>query len=94
VSAISLAVSAYTYRSASAPVNPLKPVWLDIDNCGDSEYSIAAGYSDTHWDWKVNVPGKVIAAGGHVHGHGIAVEATNESRGAHQSVDQRRLWIR
>jgi hypothetical protein len=64
----------YTYRSANTPVNPLKPVWLDIDNCGDSEYSIAAG--------------------GHVHGHGIAVEATNESRGAHQSVDQRRLWIR
>jgi hypothetical protein len=71
----------YTYTSASDPVEPLKPVWLDIDNCGDSEYSIPAGPSDTHWDWKVNVPGNVIAAAGHVHGHGIAVEATNESRG-------------
>jgi hypothetical protein len=29
----------------------------------------------------VNVPGKVVAMFGHVHGHGIAVEATNESRG-------------
>ena len=72
----------YTYRSASeAGMKPLKPVWLDIDQCGDSEYSIPAGYSDTHWDWKVNVPGKVVAAIGHVHGHGIAVEATNDSRG-------------
>jgi hypothetical protein len=76
----------YTYTSASDPVEPLKPVWLDIDNCGDSEYSILGGipalFSDTHWDWNVNVPGDVMAAAGHVHGHGVAVEATNESQGA------------
>jgi hypothetical protein len=71
----------YTTRPSSEPVNPVKPVWLDIDQCGDSEYSIPAGYSDTHWDWKVNVPGNVVSMLGHVHGHGIAVEATNESRG-------------
>jgi hypothetical protein len=71
----------YTYRPSWESVRPLKPVWLDIDQCGDSEYSIPAGYSDKHWDWKVNVPGKVVAMLGHVHGHGIAVEATNESRG-------------
>jgi hypothetical protein len=70
-----------TYRPSWESVKPLKPVWLDVDQCGDSEYSIPAGYSDTHWDWKVNVPGKVVAMIGHVHGHGIAVEATNESRG-------------
>ena len=70
-----------TYRPSWESVKPLKPVWLDIDQCGDSEYSIPAGYSDTHRDWKVNVPGKVVAMLGHVHGHGIAVEATNESKG-------------
>lgn len=62
-------------------VKRLKPVWLDIDQCGDSEYSIPEGYSDSHWDWNVNVPGRVVAMLGHVHGHGLAVEATNESRG-------------
>jgi Stress up-regulated Nod 19 len=71
----------YTIRPSWESVARLKPVWLDIDQCGDSEYSIPAGYSDTHWDWKVNVPGKVVAMFGHVHGHGIAVEATNDSRG-------------
>ena len=70
-----------TYRPSWESVRPLKPVWLDIDQCGDSEYSIPAGYSDTHRDWTVNVPGKVVAMLGHVHGHGIAVEATNESAG-------------
>jgi hypothetical protein len=72
----------YTYRPSWESVKPVRPVWLDIDQCGDSEYSIPAGYSDTHWDWKVNVPGKVVAMFGHVHGHGIAVEATNESQGS------------
>ena len=65
-----------------ASVKPVRPVWLDIDQCGDSEYSIPADYSDMHWEWNpVNVPGKVVAAIGHVHGHGIAVEATNASEG-------------
>jgi hypothetical protein len=71
----------YTTRPSWESVKSVRPVWLDIDQCGDSEYSIPAGYSDTHRDWTVNVPGKVVAALGHVHGHGIAVEATNESEG-------------
>jgi hypothetical protein len=72
----------FTIRPSWESVARLKPVWLDIDQCGDSEYSIPAGFSDTHRDWTVNVPGKVVAMLGHVHGHGIAVEATNESRGS------------
>jgi hypothetical protein len=71
----------YTVRPGWESVRHVRPVWLDIDQCGDSEYSIPAGYSDTHRDWTVNVQGKVVAMLGHVHGHGIAVEATNESRG-------------
>jgi Stress up-regulated Nod 19 len=71
----------YAYRAPWESVKALKPVWLDIDQCGDSEYYIPAGFSDTHWDWNVNVPGKVIAAIGHLHGHGVAIEATNESQG-------------
>jgi hypothetical protein len=71
----------FTIRPSWESVQRVRPVWLDIDQCGDSEYSIPAGYSDRHWDWKVNVPGSVVAMLGHVHGHGIAVEATNESQG-------------
>jgi hypothetical protein len=71
----------FTTRPSWESVGSVKPVWLDIDQCGDSEYSIPAGFSDTHRDWSVNVPGNVVAALGHVHGHGVAVEATNESEG-------------
>jgi hypothetical protein len=69
----------YTYRPSWESVKRVRPVWLDIDQCGDSEYSIPAGYSDTHRDWSVNVPGKVVAGFGHLHGHGVAIEATNET---------------
>jgi hypothetical protein len=74
----------FTYRSGSANLKPVKPVWLDVDQCGDSEYTVPAGESDTHWDWNVNVPGRVVAIGGHVHteGHGVRIEATNETTGA------------
>lgn len=75
----------FTYRPSWESVRHVRPVWLDIDQCGDSEYSIPSGFSDTHRNWYVNVPGKIVAALGHVHGHGIAVEATNESRGG-QSI--------
>jgi hypothetical protein len=75
----------FTVRPSWESVKRVRPVWLDIDQCGDSEYSIPAGYSDTHWDWKVNVPGKVVAMIGHLHGHGVAIEATNESKGG-QSI--------
>jgi hypothetical protein len=71
-------------RPSWASVQSVRPVWLDIDQCGDSEYDIpdiadTGGFSDKHRDWTVNVPGKVVSAVGHVHGHGVAVEATNES---------------
>jgi hypothetical protein len=66
----------FTHQPASAALKHVRPVWLDVDQCGDSEYSIPAGWSDTHWTWNVNVPGRVVAMLGHVHGHGVAVEAT------------------
>ena len=71
----------YTYRPTWESVKPVRPVWLDIDQCGDSEYPIPSGPSVAYWDWNVNVPGAVVAAIGHVHAEGVAVEATNESRG-------------
>lgn len=73
----------FKYVSGTGGLEALRPVWLDIDQCGDSEYSIPAGTSDTHWDWNVNVPGRIVAIGGHVHteGHGVRIEATNQTTG-------------
>jgi hypothetical protein len=49
------------------PPQEAKPLWLDIDGCGDSEYTIPTGYSDTTTSWTSNVSGKMVAIAGHVH---------------------------
>jgi hypothetical protein len=66
----------YKYRPASDTTYPppleAKPLWLDIDGCGDSEYTIPTGYSDTTTSWVVPstpspINGKMIAIAGHLH---------------------------
>ncbi len=75
----------YGYEPASAALKPVTPVWLDIDNCGTSEYTVPSGHSNTAWDWNVNVPGNIVAIGGHVHteGHGVKIEANDETSHTH-----------
>lgn len=61
---------------------PLRPVWLDADGCSmDSLISVPFGLSDTHKDWNATFGGKLIAAAGHIHDHGINIEVTNKSAG-------------
>ena len=62
-------------------IKPVLPVWLDTDNCGDSEFTVPTGLSDTHWDWESILTGTVVAAVGHVHNFGISVSAEHLESG-------------
>jgi hypothetical protein len=68
-----------TYTVTTSTLTQARPVWLDLGPCGSSLYSIPAGYSDTHLDWTVNVPGRVVYLGGHQHDEGVRIEATLET---------------
>jgi hypothetical protein len=58
----------------------VRPVWLDVAQCTlNSYYSPPFGISDTHYDWNASFGGKVIAAAGHIHDHGVNIEVTNKS---------------
>jgi hypothetical protein len=60
----------------------VKPVWLDAAQCTLNSYiAVPVGLSDTHYDWTVNVPGKIVATAGHIHDHGVNIELTNQSTG-------------
>ena len=60
----------------------LRPVWLDIAQCTlNSYYSPGFGLQDAHYDWKAGFGGKLIAAAGHIHDHGVNIEITNKSAG-------------
>ena len=55
------------YRPGSDDLKRVKPIWLDINNCGTSEYSIPSGDSDAHWSWTSNLSGYIVGIGGHQH---------------------------
>ena len=70
----------YTFTWTRKRLKPVTPLWLDIDNCGDSEFDVPVGYSDTHWDWRSTLSGRIVAIGGHVHDNGLGVSAENVTR--------------
>lgn len=78
----------FSFRVAYAPANaggvePVTPVWLDVDNCEDSEYAVPAGPTATTWDWESSLTGRVVFAGGHVHDGGVMIEVSNGTTGDH-----------
>jgi hypothetical protein len=70
----------FTWVPASANLERVRPIWLDVDQCEDSEIDVPAGYSDVHWDWKADRSADLVTAAGHIHDYGISISYRNESR--------------
>lgn len=66
-----------TWRPNSPDMKPLTPVWLDVDNCRDSEYAAPAGPFRAQWRWTSTLRGRVVSAAGHLHDGGIKTVLTN-----------------
>jgi hypothetical protein len=64
-------------------IAPVTPAWMDIDSCGDSEFDVPAGVSDTTWDWPSTLTGRIVTAGGHLHDGGAWLGLTNTTSGEH-----------
>jgi hypothetical protein len=62
-------------------IKPVVPVWLDVDNCNDSQFSIPKGESHTIWKWKSSMTGRIVGAGGHVHDGGVYMTLSNTATG-------------
>jgi hypothetical protein len=69
----------WTVPASTKGMKNVTPVWLDIANCLDSEYSVPAGKSATDWSWVSSITGKVVAAAGHVHAGGVGTILTNST---------------
>lgn len=63
-------------------IKALEPVWLDVNNCDDSEIDVPAGRTTTEWDWASDVTGRVVMAAGHVHDGGVSIALSNATTGA------------
>lgn len=64
-------------------MHPVRPVWIDQNNCASSQYSAPAGPSHQVARWTSTLTGRVIAAGGHVHDGGLRTALSNETSGQH-----------
>jgi hypothetical protein len=64
-------------------IRPVTPVWLDMNNCWTSEYSVPAGPSSSHWTWKSTITGRIVWTAGHVHDGGVRTTLTNATSGSH-----------
>jgi hypothetical protein len=73
-------ISHAPYGDGSA-IKPVRPIWMDMNNCQTSEYAIPAGVSNKVWTWQSNLTGRVVAAGGHVHDGGTRIDFKNQSTG-------------
>lgn len=65
------------YRPASDNLKKITPVWMDVDNCGDSQYAVPAGKSNTLWTWNSTITGRVVSTAGHVHDGGVKTVLSN-----------------
>ena len=64
-------------------IRPLTPVWMDQNNCRNSEYAVPAGPSSRHWQWPSTITGRIVSTGGHVHDGGVRTVLTNSTTGQH-----------
>jgi plastocyanin len=89
-----------TYDTDAAALTPVKPVWLDVRNCrSDPVYDVpgggAPGSTDVQTtDWTSPEPARVIAAGGHVHGGGLALRLSEPDCGDRTLADVTPTWGR
>jgi hypothetical protein len=68
---------------ASANLHAVTPMWLDENECHNSEYSIPAGRSDKVWNYKVPaaIAGDIVAISGHLHDYGTNISVTDTTSG-------------
>jgi hypothetical protein len=66
---------------STAGMTNVEPVWLDVDQCGDSEVDVPAGRSSVPYTWTVNRPGNLVGIGGHLHDYGVNLTMRNDSTG-------------
>lgn len=71
----------YHVPTSTKGMKPVTPVWLDVANCRDSEFTAPPGRSTKTWSWKSTLTGRVIGAGGHVHAGGVGIVLRNASTG-------------
>jgi plastocyanin len=86
----------YSITYETEPVQPVKPIWLDVENCrADPVYDVPGGSTKDHEKtstWTAPEAGRMVAGGGHVHGGARALRLSQPNCGDRALFDSRPLW--
>lgn len=73
---------------AVGDMTDISPLWLDVDNCSDSEYDVTKGQDEEgRWKstrvWRYTMPasGRFVQLAGHLHDGGVALKLLNITTG-------------
>ena len=86
-----------TYDTDPA-VKPVRPIWMDVENCRvDPVYDVPGGAAPGETDertktWTAPEDGRIVAAGGHVHGGGDTLRLSQPACGDRTLLESRPLW--
>jgi hypothetical protein len=71
----------FTPDAGGSNLTNIRPVWLDVDNCSDSEFDVprnpAPGRHREVWDWTMPLEGRFVALAGHLHDGGLRLVLRN-----------------
>lgn len=72
----------FTWQHADdADLDRVAPLWMDADQCGNSEIQAPEGYSNLHDYWTVDRSHTYLIGGGHIHDYGISIALRNDTNG-------------
>lgn len=72
----------YATGSDSTARGAARPLWLDVDGCGDSVFTIGEGVSHTVADISAGSTWNIIGMAGHLHDHSVDITASNLTTGS------------
>lgn len=78
-------------EAEAAGMTDIVPVWLDVDNCSDSEFDVPKdggvdGVYAEPWEYTMPMSGEFISFGGHLHDGGMKLRLDNVTTGA-------KVWV-
>ena len=72
--------------SSEATLTDVKTVWLDVENCSDSEFDVPKGSGErsrsrTQWTYTMPEGGSFVTMAGHLHDYGLRLKLKNLTTG-------------
>ncbi len=78
---LEIAIEYQPGSEGAAALKSVYPAWIDVGECGHSEYDLPAGLSRKTGNFRLSYSGILLGVGGHLHDYGRRLELVHVTRG-------------